>query len=130
MKVAEVIRLCALGGGVIATVKDSTSHYFGGYYHVRILISADVPVTAASFEAAADYENAVVRLGHSVPFSRILEKMAVPDAEIEVVRQQLLAAFDANVLPYLLRDDFVTSFVRSEYQKKLKSVPIFAGYHS
>ena len=130
MKIEEVIRICVLGGGVTATVKDITSHYFGGYYHVRIQISADVPVTAASFEAVTDYENAVVQLGHSVRFSRTLEKMAVPDAEIEAVRQQLLAAFDANVLPYLLRDDFAPSFVRCEYHKKLKSVPIFSGSHS
>jgi hypothetical protein len=130
LKVEELIKVCVLGGGVTATVTDNTRHYFGGYYHVRIQVSADVPVSAASFDAASDYEDAVVRLGHSVTFSRTLEKMAVPDTEIDIVRQQLLAAFDANVLPYLLRDDFVPRFVHSEYHKKLKSAPIFPGYHS
>ena len=130
MKVEDIIKTCVLGGGVTATVTDITRHYFGGYYHVRVQISADVPVTAVSFVAACEYEDAVVRLGHSVPFSRILEKMAVPEVEIESVRQQLLAAFDANVLPYLLRDDFASGFVRSEYQKKLKSLPQLAGYRS
>lgn len=130
MKVEDVLKICILGSGVTATVTDITRHYFGGYYHVRIQVSADVPVTAASFDAAGDYENAVVRLGHSVTFSRILEKMAVPEVEIVPVRQQLLAAFDANVLPYLLRDDFAPGFVRSEYRKKIKSVPVCSGKYA
>lgn len=130
MSIENVIKICTLGSGITATVKDLTRHYYGGYYHVRIQISADVPVTAAAFAAAAEYDNAVVRLGQSVPFSRTLEKMAVPDTEIEDVRRQLLAAFDTNVLPYLQRDDFAPSFVRSEYQKKQKSAPFSPGYRS
>jgi hypothetical protein len=126
----SVIKVCDLGGGVVATIKDCTSHYFGGYYHVRILISADVPVCDTSFDVAADFEDALVRLGGTVNFSRTLEKMAVPETEIEVVRQKLLADFDANVLPYLLRVDFAPSFVRSEYRKKLTSVPTFRRYHT
>jgi hypothetical protein len=126
----KLIKDCALGGGVTAHVRDCTRHYFGGYYHVRIQVTADVPVTAGSFAVAAEYEDAVVRLGHSVTFKRTLEKMAVPDTELENVRQQLVAAFDANVLPYLQRADFVPSFVRSEYLKKLKSVPNFPGYRT
>lgn len=130
MKIDDVIKICPLGGGVSATVKDCTRHYFGGYYHVRILVSADVPVSAGSFVALTDYEDAVIRLGQTVTFSRKLEKMAVPEEEIETVRQQLLAAFDANVLPYLLRETFVPGFVRSEYLKKLKSVPLSTGRYS
>jgi hypothetical protein len=110
-----------LGGGVQATVRDLTRHYFGGYFHVRILVGADVPVTAGAFSDAAEYQDAVRRLGSFVCFSRTLEKMAVPDSEVETVRQHLLSSFDSNVLPYLLRDDFAGSFVVSEYRKALKS---------
>ncbi len=125
-----LIKVCALSGGVTATVKDLTRHYFGGYFHVRILISAEVPVTPASFDAAIEYEDVARRLGPMVTFSRTLEKMAVPDGEIASVRQQLLDAFDTNVLPYLQRDDFASSFVRSEYGKKLKSVPVLSGKYA
>jgi hypothetical protein len=127
LSVDEVIKTCNLGDGVTVIIKDCTRHYFGGYYHVRIQVSADVPVSVATCELAADFEDALVRLGHSVTFSRTLEKMAVPEDEIEDVRQQLVAAFDANVLPYLLRDNFTRHFVCSEYHKKLKSVPNFSG---
>ena len=117
----KLIRTCVLGGGVQAVISDQTSHYFGGYYHVRILVSADVPLSAGAFADASEYQDALRCLGSSVSFSRTLEKMAVPDSEIDAVRQQLLAAFDANVLPYLLRADFAGSFVQSEYRKALKS---------
>jgi hypothetical protein len=121
----NIIKTCRLGGGPQATVSDLTIHYFGGYYLVRILVRADVPVTAAAFDGTPDYQDAVKRLGTSVSFSRTLEKMAVPDSEMNSVRQQLLSSFDTTMLPYLMRDDFADSFVRSEYRKALKSSPVF-----
>lgn len=120
------IKTCTLGGGVTAEVVDATSHYFGGYYHVKIRISADVPVTPKSFDTDADFRDALNRLGSTVRFSRELEKMAVPEGEIATVRRQLLDSFDSNVLSYLSRDDFAASFVRSEYHRILKqTVPRF-----
>jgi hypothetical protein len=120
----NIIKTCALGGGLLATVSDLTRHYFGGYYHVRIQVSADVPVTAHAFAEEPEYRDAVSCLGASVCFSRTLEKMAVPDSEIDAVRQQLLTSFDTTMLPYLMRNDFADSFVRSEYRKALKSWPV------
>ena len=121
----NVIRTCTLGGGIPAVLRDRTSHYFGGYYHVRILVSADVPVSAGAFAGESEYQDAIRRLGTCACFNRTLEKMAVPDSEVDAVRQQLLAAFDTNVLPYLLRADFADSFVRSEYRKALQSRAAF-----
>ncbi|MBK5275449.1 MAG: hypothetical protein JJE30_10410 [Desulfuromonadales bacterium] len=125
----KIIKVCPLGGGIQATVTDATSHYFGGYYHVRIRVSADVPVSAAAFSVPADYQDAITRLGSSVRLYRTLEKMAVPEGEIDSVRRHLLESFDANVLPYLLRDDFADSFVLSEYRKALKQRAPFQRYH-
>ena len=119
----NVIKTFLLGGGVRASVRDYTHHYFGGYYHVRIQVCADVPVTAGAFSDASELQDAVRRLGTFVSFSRTLERMAVPESEIGDVRQHLLASFDINVLPYLMRGDFSGSFVQSEYRKSLKSSP-------
>jgi hypothetical protein len=125
-----LIKVCDLGNGVTATVTDLTRHYFGGYYHVRIEISADIALTAEQFESGSEFENAVERLGRVITFTRILDKMAVPESEIESVRRDLVCAFDANLLPYLLRDSFIPGFVRSEYHKKMKSVPLFSGKYT
>jgi hypothetical protein len=125
MSAEVLLKTCSLGSGLTAAVTDTTRHYYGGYFHVRIEIRSVVPLTEACFATVVEYEDARERLGTTVEFSRILEKMAVPESELEIVQQHLLDAFDANLLPYLQRDDFAPSFVRSEYRKKLKNVPRF-----
>jgi hypothetical protein len=115
----NIIRTYRLGGGLSATFSDETRHYFGGYYHVRLRISAAVPVSSTAFDDPEEYQDALARFGATLQMTRVLEKMAVPDDQIEAVRTQLLESFDANVLPYLLRDDFADSFVQSEYRKAL-----------
>lgn len=124
----NVIKTCTLGGGVLVVLSDHTSHYFGGYYHVRINVTADVPLSAGSFAGESEYQDAVGRLGNSACFSRTLEKMAVAEEEIDAVRQQLLDSFDTNVLPYLMRADFACSFIRSEYRKSLKPGAVSQRY--
>lgn len=115
-----VIKVYQLGGGLRAAVTDATRHYFGGYYHVRIEVSADVPVSVSAFADPAEHREALRLLGGSVRLFRSLEKMAVPAGEIDAVRRHLLESFDATVLPYLLRDDFADSFVQSEYRSARK----------
>lgn len=117
----QVIKEYDLGGGITAKLRDATRHYFGGYYHVCIEVSAHVPLTASPFTGVEEYRVALQLLGKQVLFHRVLEKMAVPEADIAAVRQGLLDAFDTNVLPYLSRPDFPERFMRSEYAKCLKS---------
>ena len=125
----KLIKICHLGGNIPATLTDATRHYFGGYFHVRIQLTADIPVSAGAFAGPADLQDAVERLGSSVRLCRTLEKMAVPEAELDSVRLHLLTSFDANVLPYLQRDDFADSFVRNEYRNALKQKASSPRYH-
>ena len=117
----QIIREYDLGGGMVARLRDGTSHYFGGYYHVRIEISADLRLSASPFADAEEYRAALRLLGERIRFRRVLEKMAVPESGIEAARQGLLEAFVSNVLPYLSRPDFPERFMRSEYTRCLKS---------
>ncbi|BCS54006.1 hypothetical protein [Geobacter sp. SVR] len=118
-----VIRTMKLSDGVTAAILDATCHYFGGYYHVRLRVEAEVPLSASWFDSTSDYRDALERLGASVRFERSLEKMAVPENEIEDVRQALLQSFEVNVQPYLSRPDFARRFVLSEHAKAGKSRP-------
>ena len=117
----QVIREYDLGGGMMARLRDVTRHYFGGYYHVRIEVSADVPLSPSPFADADEYLAARRLLGERIRFHRVLEKMAVPESGIKAARQCLLEAFASNVLPYLSRPDFPERFMRSEYARCLKS---------
>jgi hypothetical protein len=127
MGVETVIRECVLADGTKVVIRDATRHYFGGYYIVSLLVTADVPLSAACFDSPLKYEDALSRLGRFARFIRKMEKMAVPLGEVETVRRNLLDAFEANMLVYLSRPDFPCCFVRSEYEKALKPVT-FHGY--
>lgn len=128
MSSEQIIRECDLADGVRAVVHDVSSHYFGGYYHVRLQITAEVPMCCDWFGSESEHEDALRRLGASVCFKRTLEKMAVPATEIDAVKGELLESFETNVLTYLLRPDFPSRFVLSEYGKALKSRKVSA-YH-
>ena len=121
MKTDNILKQYELDGGLEAILSDVTRHYFGGYYHVRMLITADVAVMPKYFDSLPVYEDALLHLGSKVQFSRILEKMAVPDVEIAAVRQSLMESFEENLLPYMSRSDFSGSLVNSEYAKALKN---------
>lgn len=122
MSSEKVITECELVDGVRAIVSDASRHYFGGYYHVRLQISAEVPLRKNWFDTEPEYEDAVRRLGETVRFNRTLEKMAVPADEVDAVRSSLLDSFESNVLTYMSRPDFPVRFALSEYKKAIKSV--------
>lgn len=117
----SIIREHLLADDVTARVYDVTRHYFGGYYHVCLLIQADIPLKSDWFDGEEIYSDAVRLLGDSVRLERKLEKMAVPDGEMEEVRQALLESFAANVLPYMTGPDFPRRFALSEYAKSVKN---------
>ncbi len=115
-----IIETIVLDSALCITLLDQTVHYFGGYYHVKILAYCDIPLEIGYFENAAEYSDAVEKLGKSVRFERVLEKMAVPESKIESVRSQLTLAFHETTKYYLSVHDFAPRFVRSEYRKNLK----------
>jgi hypothetical protein len=102
------------------TLLDQTLHYFGGYYHVKVLAYRDIDLEERFFDTEAEYLHAVEKLGTQVRFERILEKMAVPESEVPAVRSQLIQAFQETSAAYLSSPDFAPRFVRNEYLKQAK----------
>lgn len=103
------------------TLDDQTSHYFGGYFHVKVKAGCDIPLILAYFEHAAEFSAAVEMLGMSVRFERVLEQMAVSENELEAVRSRLIESFTETTRSYLSSPDFAPRFVRNEYRMSLKS---------
>ncbi|MDD2540921.1 MAG: hypothetical protein PHH28_07740 [Desulfuromonadaceae bacterium] len=118
-----IIETITLSPTLCVTLLDQTRHYFGGYFHVKVLAYCDVPLEERYFEYNAEFCDAVVKMGASVRFERILEKMAVPESEIESVRSLLIQAFHETTSTYLSTAEFAPRFVRSEYQKRVKKSP-------
>lgn len=115
-----ILETITLDSALCITLLDQTRHYFGGYYHVKILAYCDIPLLQSYFENDAEYNDAVGKVGASVRFERVLEKMAVPESGIDSIRSQLVQAFHETTRAYLSVPDFATRFVRSEYQKCVK----------
>lgn len=124
---SNIITTIELESGLCITLSDETRHYFGGYYHVRILAHCDVELDRAYFEDEARYLDALDKLGQSVVFERVMEKMAVPEQDIASVRNQLLDSFRNTSVAYMSSPDFERRFVRNEYRNILvKSVKKYA----
>ena len=109
-------------------VNNITRHYYGGYYHVRLQVVTEVELSEEMFESREVYEDAFKRLGSPITFSRMLEKMAVPEVEIDTVCQSLINDFEVNLVPYLKLPDFPRRFVLSEYNRILKTSPQFRTF--
>ncbi len=105
------------------TFHDQTRHYFGGYYHVRVLVFCDIQLLSHYFTHDSEYDTARKLLGESVRFERILEKMAVPTADVEKVRDHLVDTFRSTAIHYLSRPEFPGSVVLAEFRKhSVKSI--------
>lgn len=115
-----IVETIALNSSLVITLLDQTVHYFGGYFHVKLLAFCDIRLDRSCFESDAEYNDAVAKMGPSLRFERVLEKMAVPEPGIESVRAQLIKAFHDTTLSYLSAPDFAHRFVRSEYLKRIK----------
>ena len=115
-----IIDTIRLDSALCVTLLDQTRHYFGGYFHVKVLAYCDIPLEPGYFENDAEFSAAVAKMGPSVRFERVLEKMAVPESEIEAVRGQLMKAFHDTTKAYLAIPDFAPRFVRGEYLKRMK----------
>lgn len=124
----NIIMECELADGLKAVIQDMTSHYYGGYFHVRLRVAAAFPLRGDWFESDAEYDDVLRRLGPVVCFTRTLEKMAVREAEVDAVMSSLMEAFESNVFSYLAHPDFPRRFVLSEYAKACKSTTV-ASYN-
>lgn len=117
-----IIETITLDSALCITLVDQTQHYFGGYYHVKVLAYCDVPLEKSYFENDVEFSNAIEKMGMTVRFERLLEKMAVPESGIVLVRNSLTQSFHETTKKYLSVPDFAPRFVRSEYVKQVKKV--------
>lgn len=106
----ELYAEIALSGTTIIRIYDHSQVYFGDYYRVRLEARCEIPLSLHPEHSGDAGEVAV--------YSRSLEKMAVPSAEVDAVRMSLLAEFRQNSLPYLAAPDFPAKFVAKAFGRR------------
>ncbi|MDD2898850.1 MAG: hypothetical protein PHI31_09075 [Desulfuromonadaceae bacterium] len=116
-----IIETITLDSALCITLVDQTQHYFGGYYHVKVLAYCDIPLLQSYFENDVEFKKAMELMGKGVRFERLLDKMAVPESDIESVRNGLTQSFHDTTKKYMSVPDFASRFVRCEYVKQVKN---------
>lgn len=122
---SSLLREYPLSESLVVSLNDETGHYFGGYYHVRLVVRCTVPLQEEMFASIGEFEAVCAALGQNVCFERVLEKMAVPVHELDLVKNALLQAFEMNLLPYLKHSGFAHGFVKKQYYSYVKKSPTY-----
>ena len=115
------IREERLDNGLHILFVDESNRYFGDYHRVCIQITLvcaldALPVVSSDDEAFRD--SAIASLGKELKVIKRLERMGVPTAAVEGVRQSMIEAFMENASPYLNRPEYPRSLVAAELKKR------------
>lgn len=124
---AVLVKEHPLPNGLTVSFHDQTRCYFGDYYHVKLEIVCNVPITRECFAEEDEFREAQALLGENVAYRRNVEQMGVPSTEIERVRNRLVADFEKHSLPYFAAPAFPRKLVGTELKKmkkKMNRLPI------
>jgi hypothetical protein len=119
----KLLQTQKLSNGLTVSIYDGTKVYFGDYHHVRVRIicSLDDPaVDSLSFDSDDITATPVL-------YTRTLEKMGVPSAEVESVIKALLKDFELNSEPYISLPDFPKKIIASELSLKKRPGRKYSG---
>jgi len=115
------IRQEKLNNGLQIHFVDESNRYFGDYHRVCILVTLLYPVDALPVDNSDDEvfrDRAIAMLGKELKIVKRLERMGVPTAEVEKVRQSMIEAFLDNSSVYLNRPGYPRSLVDAELKKR------------
>ena len=118
---SPVIRQETLGNGLQVTFADQSNRYFGDYY--RVCVTATIVCTLAELPAVTTEEAALRRraeesFGTTLRIVRRLERMGVPSADVNQVRDTLIDDFLAHAAGYLARPGYPCLLVTAELRAR------------
>lgn len=121
-KVKNPIREIHLDNGLTVRFYDLTRRYYGDFFLVKLDARCHVPLRKEYFESADSFKEASALLGETLLFSRTLERMGVPAAEVSLAAEGLMASFAEHSLAYLASPSFPPKLVLSQLSKAKRTV--------
>ena len=115
------IREEGLDNGLRILFVDESNRYFGDYHRVCIqinLVCALDELPVADSDEKAFRNSGIASFGKELKVVKRLERMGVPTADVEKVRQSMIEVFMENVSPYLSRPEYPRSLVDAELKKQ------------
>lgn len=119
----DPVRVMDLPNGLVFRFYDRTRHYYGGFYHVKVEACCELQVVPEIFSSTEDHSRAVAILGPVFNYSKVIERMGVPEPDILSVRDQLISRFAESSLTYISSPTFPSGVVRRELEKQHKKHP-------
>jgi hypothetical protein len=117
------VRIVELQNGLIFRFIDRTRHYYGGFYHVKVEVCCELSVAPELFTSSEQHFQAVAILGRTVNYSKVLERMGVPESDIPTVRDEMITKFVTSSHAYISAPSFPSGVVRTELEKRVKKRP-------
>jgi len=118
----DLLREIRLPNGLAVSFFDKTSHYYGGFFHVSILVEIEFEISPGLSPVGLDYEEAKSLLGDRVRHQQTLDRMGVRNDEADSVKKLLIEHFVETLMNYLADPAFPSRIIAAEMLKagKLK----------
>lgn len=100
-----------LENGLLLSYEDHSNRYFGDYHRVCVRVVFTVEINAALLPDAEQLALAQRHLGESVRYEKDLQRMGVPTAQVESVRDALIDQFRTTTRAYVACTAFPRQFV-------------------
>lgn len=110
-----------LPNGLQPELHDRSRHYYGGYWQVVLELRCLVTISPNIPDLPQNHTDLCRQLGEQIAYIQLLERMAVPQDQLDAVRKELIAGFEAHTLPFIAHPGFATRFIVKELRRYLKA---------
>lgn len=105
-----------LANGLEISFADESNRYFGDYHRICVVATIVCRIEALDNEELRD--QASLAYGEKLAVEKRFERMGVPSAEVDNVRNALIADFMQHAAAYLSRPDYPGLLVAAELKKR------------
>ena len=105
-----------LDNGLKISFRDESNRYFGDYH--RVCVVATISYTLAQLADDDLRLRAIAVYGEQIKLEKRLERMGVPSAEVEQVRNAQIDDFMRQATIYMSRPDYPRRLVAAELNKQ------------
>jgi len=114
---SELIREINLPNNFHVRFYDMTSHYYGGFYHVAVMVEITFPLSPDFCTEDISYNETLSVLGKEVIYQQKLERMGVRNDLVETVKNELIVGFNSNLKGYFSDPAFPCRVVSYQLKK-------------
>jgi hypothetical protein len=114
-----------LENGLKLEFYDQTNRYFGDYHRVCVETRISLLISVRGGQDKDLWLKARSTFGSHFTMTKMLERMAVPGAEVDDVRNQLVDDFLGHAATYMNHAEYVTRLITAELVKASRVRPLF-----